>query len=110
MRLLGGGMVSKGKRLKGYRAVGGLAGCGGWALKRVWGAEMIDEGRRRTKGREGLTDADGECKEGGTCDNVADEEGLASADEGGRLPVVLVVVGGAGETWSTVSNDRDGFV
>lgn len=57
----------------------------------------------------GLTDADGERGDRGAGDDVADEEGLAGADEGGGLAVVLVVVGGAGDAWSTVSGGRDGL-
>lgn len=56
-----------------------------------------------------LTDADGEGEDGGAGDDVADEEGLAGADEGGGLSVVLVVVGGAGDAWSTVSGGREGL-
>lgn len=56
-----------------------------------------------------LTDADGEYGDGGAGDDVADEEGLAGADEGGGLAVVLVVVGGAGDAGSTVSGGRDGL-
>ena len=55
-------------------------------------------------GRGGLTDGDGECEEGGAGDDVFDEVGLAGADQGGGLPVVFVVVGGAGDSRLSVSN------
>lgn len=51
-----------------------------------------------------LTDANGKAEDGGASENILDQVGLASADQRGRLAVVLVVVGRAGDTVGTMSD------